>query len=190
MSDFSEFEREIIGDILSEEELEELAAIKDPNPVPAESTFDAPVVSDEEAYVPAPVKITQATSEELSALVKDITDAYPDIVDVSPSAHWSLPLIAILQTIDYTPRRGMIFDGKHFKGLDRVGHIGYVNGHISNLALKDIRENVDIWIKEHPIMPSRKVEIMETEGGGLAYQATQVQIEKSESATQEGWASW
>ena len=35
-----------------------------------------------------------------------------------------------------------------------------------------------------------KVEIMETEGGGLAYQATQVQIEKSESATQEGWASW
>lgn len=186
----SELEREIIEDVLSEEELEELATIKDPNPAPTEPTFDAPVVSDEEAYVPAPVKITQATSEELSALVKDITDAYPDIVDVSPSAHWSLPLIAILQTIDYTPRRGMIFDGKHFKGLDRVGHIGYVNGHISNLALKDIRENVDIWIKEHPIMPSRKVEIMETEGGGLAYQATQVQIEKSESATQEGWASW
>lgn len=180
MSDFNE-------DILSEEELEELSAMEAPKSAPS---FDAPVVSDDEAYVPAPLKITQATDEELSALVADITAAYPDLVDVSSGAHWSLSLIAILQTIDYMPRRGMVWDRKHFKGLDRVGFIGYVNGHISNLALKDIRESVDVWIKEHPIMPSRKVEIVETEGGGLAYQATQVQIEKSESATQEGWASW
>ncbi len=189
MSDFSEFEREIIGDILFEEELEELAAIKDPSACSRVNIRRAGCFR-RRSYVPAPIKITQATDEELSALVADITAAYPDLVDVSLGAHWSLSLIAILQTIDYLPRRGMVWDRKHFKGLDRVGFIGYVNGHISNLALKDIRENVDIWIKEHPIMPTPKVEIMETEGGGLAYQATQVQIEKSESATQEGWASW
>lgn len=190
MTVYNDLDEEILPDCLSDEDLDALESIEREKTATASPAFDAPVVSDDESYAPAPVKIVKATDEELSALVKDITTAYPDIVDVSPSAHWSLPLIAILQTIDYTPRRGMIFDGKHFKGLDRVGHIGYVNGHISNLALKDIRENVDIWIKEHPIMPSRKVEIMETEGGGLAYQATQVQIEKSESATQEGWASW
>lgn len=185
MTVYNDLDEEILDDLLSEEDLAALESMDKPKP----ATSTAPTIPDDDSYKPVPVKIVAATDEELETLTNDILLSYPEILE-SISGNWRLNLIAILQTTDYQPRRGMIANSRTFKGIDRVGHIGYADGHISNLALNDIREYIDIWTKEHPIQPRPKVDIINTESGGLAYQATTTTVEKSESATQEGWASW